>query len=126
MVGSGWLVGRLGIGSAVSPASLADLERQFIERMREVTLIGSYTDEGQDRVPRSDRYQISSVEKVGENLWRFNVSMQCCGLNGAVPAVVPMRWNGDTPMIMMTDTTLPGVGTFTVRLFFLEEWSGRR
>ena len=44
--------------------------------------------------------------------------MQCCGVNGAVPVVVPMRWNGDTPMIMMTHTTLPGLGTFTVRLFF--------
>lgn len=116
--GAGWLVGRLGIGSAVSPASLSDLEHQFMERMREVTLIGSYTEEGPDRAPRSDRYQISSVEKVGENLWRFNVTMECCGVSGAIPAVVPMRWRGDTPMIMMTDTTLPGVGTFTVRLFF--------
>jgi hypothetical protein len=29
-----------------------------------------------------------------------------------------MRFNGDTPMIMMTDTSLPGIGTFTVRVFF--------
>ena len=38
--GGGWLVGRLGIGSAVRPASLTDLERQFTERMRDVSLIG--------------------------------------------------------------------------------------
>jgi hypothetical protein len=29
-----------------------------------------------------------------------------------------MRWAGDTLMIMMTDTSLPGLGTFTVRVFF--------
>jgi hypothetical protein len=29
-----------------------------------------------------------------------------------------MRWTGDTPMNMMTDTSLTGLGTFTVRLFF--------
>lgn len=117
--GGGWLVGRLGIGAAVNPASLTDLERQFTERMYDVTMVGSYTEAGgEDRTPPSDRYDISSVEKVGDNLWRFNASMQCCGVNGAIPVVVPMRWNGDTPMIMMTDTSLPGVGTFTVRVFF--------
>ena len=63
-------------------------------------------------------YDISSVEKVGTDLWRFNANMHCCGVSGAIPVVVPMRWNGDTPMIMMTETSLPGLGTFTVRLFF--------
>ena len=115
----GWLVGRLGIGSAVRPASLTDLERQFTERMRDVSLIGSFTVAGrEDRPPRSDRYDIASVDKVGDDLWRFSAVMHCCGVNGAIPVVVPMRWNGDTPMIMMTDTSLPGLGTFTVRLFF--------
>lgn len=117
--GGGWLVGRLGIGSTVSPQSLTELERQFTERMRGVSLVGTFTVAGRDdRGPRSDRYDISSVEKVGNDLWRFNASMECCGVNGTIPIVVPLRWYGDTPMIMMTDTSLPGLGTFTVRVFF--------
>ena len=118
--GGGWLAGRLGIGAVVDPASLTDLEREFTERMRNVTMIGSFTVAGrEDRTPRSDRYEIASVEKVGDDQWRFNASMDCCGLNGStIPIVVPMRWSGDTPMIMMTDTSLPGIGTFTVRVFF--------
>jgi hypothetical protein len=119
---SGWLVGRLGIGAVVTPASLNDAERQFMERMRNVSLVGSFTVAGrEDRTPQADRYDISSVEKVGTDLWRFNAKMNCCGVNGAIPVVVPMRWNGDTPMIMMTDTSLPGLGTFTVRLFFYND-----
>jgi hypothetical protein len=122
--GGGWLIGRLGIGSVVDPASLTDLERQFTERMRGVSLIGSFTVAGrEDRTPRPDRYDIFSVEKVGDGQWRFNARMDCCGVNGAtLPIVVPMQWNGDTPMIMMTDTSLPGLGTFTVRLFFYGDW----
>jgi hypothetical protein len=117
--GGGWLVGRLGIGAAVKPASLTELERQFTERMRDVSLVGSFTVAGREgRTPREDRYEIKSVEKVGDNLWRFDAGMHCCGVNGTIPVVVPMRWNGDTPMIMMTDTSLPGLGTFTVRVFF--------
>jgi hypothetical protein len=113
----GWLIGRLGIGAVVDPASLTGVERQFAERMRGVTLIGSFTTDGsENRVPQADRYDIVSVEKVGDDLWRFNA--RCCGVNSAVPIVVPMRFNGDTPMIMMTETSLPGMGTFTARVFF--------
>lgn len=117
LFGGGWLIGRLGIGAAVDPASLTDVERQFAERMRNVTLIGSFTTAGEeDRVPRPDRYDIASVEKVGADLWRFKA--QCCGVSGSIPIVVPMRFNGDTPMVMMTETSLPGIGTFTARVFF--------
>jgi hypothetical protein len=122
LFGGGWLLGRAGIGSAVDPASLTELERQFTDRMRDVSLVGTFTIAGRDDRPaHPDRYDISSVEKVGDNLWRFNASMDCCGVSGAIPIVVPMRWSGDTPMITMTDTSLPGVGTFTVRLLFYED-----
>lgn len=121
LFGSGWLAGRLGIGSVVEPASLTEAERQFVESMRNVTLVGTFTVAGQEnRTPSPDRYEIASVEKVGADLWRFNARMDCCGVggSGAIPIVVPMRWVGDTPVIVMTDVSLPGLGTFTVRLLF--------
>ena len=119
---AGWLVGRTGLGSAVDSSSLSDREQTFVERMRDVVLVGHFTTDGREaRDPSPDRYGIDSVEKVGDDLWRFNANMNCCGVDGAIPIVVPLRWIGDTPMIMMTDTSLPGVGTFTVRLFFYEE-----
>lgn len=112
----GWLTGRLGIGKVADPASLTETERRFAERMRGVTLVGSFTTDGREGPPQTDRYEIVSVEKAGDDLWRFNA--KCCGLNVAVPFVVPMRFNGDTPMIMMTETSLPGMGTFSARVFF--------
>lgn len=123
----GWALGRLGIGArAVAPASLEDAERRFVERMRDVSLVGSYTEQGRDQAPSTaERYDIASVEKVGPDRWRFNATLTCCGLNGAFPVIVPMAWLGDTPMIMMTDTTLPGLGTFSVRIFFFgDRYSG--
>jgi hypothetical protein len=117
----GWLIGRTGIGSVMNPASLPDLERQFIARMTNVTMVGTFTVDGRERRnPEPDRYDIAGVQKVGENLWQFNTKMECCGMEGkgVAPIVVPMRFYGDTPMIEMTDTSLPGIGTFTVRVFF--------
>jgi hypothetical protein len=125
LFGAGWLTGRLGIGSVVKPESMTDVERQFSDRMRNVTMVGTFTVAGREkRDPSPDRYEIASVEKVGDNLWRFNGRMDCCG--GAVlPIAVPMQFTGDTPMIMMTDTSLPGIGTFTVRvLFYGDRYAG--
>lgn len=123
---AGWLVGRSGLGSKVSPASLTDRERLFVERMRESALVGVFTTEGDaGRTASPERYEIASVEKVNDELWRFNATMNCCGITGAMPIAVPLRWAGDTPMIAMTDTTLPGLGTFTVRIFFYaDRYSG--
>lgn len=125
LAGGGWIVGRLGIGSVVNPDSLTTLEREFADRMRNVTMVGTFTVAGREG-RRPDRYEIDSVEKVGDDLWRFNARMDCCGLDGStVPIVVPMRWVGDTPVIMMTDTSLPGIGTFTVRvLFYGDRYAG--
>lgn len=121
MFAGGWLAGRSGLGSVVDPATLPRAERDFVERMRNVTLVGTFTVAGsENRAPEADRYEISSVQKVGENSWRFNARMDCCGAMGqsGIPIVVPMHFVGDTPVIMMTDTSVPGIGSFTVRLFF--------
>jgi hypothetical protein len=115
----GWLAGRMGIGSVVDPASLTETERQFAERMRNVKLVGTFTIAGkEDSTPTRDEYEISNVEKVGDELWRFNARIGELKGSPAIPIVVPMRWVGDTPVIMMTDTSVPGMGTFTVRVFF--------
>jgi hypothetical protein len=123
LVAGGWIAGRLGIGRVVEPSSMTEAERQFVERMRDVNLVGTFTIFGREgRTPSPDRYEIYGVEKIGDDLWRFNAKMDCCGVNGAtLPIAVPMRFVGDTPMIMMTETSLPGIGTFTVRLFFYED-----
>jgi hypothetical protein len=114
----GWVSGRLGMGdSPVDPVSLTDLERRFTEQMRNVTLVGSFTVDGrEDQAPRDDRYRIESVEKVGSDRWRFRAVVG--DGDAVVPIVVALRWIDDTPMLMMTDASLPGMGTFTVRLFF--------
>ena len=116
---SGWLVARTGMGTTVDRTSLAEHERQFSDRMRGVTLNGSFTVTGrEDRPHRPDRYDIASVEKVGDGLWRFSARLVHEGTDVTLPIVVPMQWHGDTPVISMTDYSIPGLGTFTCRVFF--------
>ena len=117
---AGWIVATLGIGSAaMDPAMLPEHERRFAERMQNVTMVGFFTVTGrEDRLARPDRYDITSVEKVGEDRWRFNARMRHDDFDVTLPVTVTMRWVDDTPMILLTDMTIPGLGTFTARLFF--------
>ena len=108
---AGWLAGtgnRLGGRPGISDGGRTSVRGPDAERQhgRDVHRVGR-----EERTPRTDRYEIASVEKVGEDLLALNAKMDCCGLNGAtVPIAVPMRWVGDTPVIMMTNTGLPGIG----------------
>jgi hypothetical protein len=118
--GAGWVTAKLGIGSAVDPASLTDLERQFTEQMKGSALVGRFTIAGrEDRPAQPDRYDITSIQKVGDDRWQFYAKIGETGVS--MPIVVPMRWVGDTPVIEMTDYTIPTVGTFSVRLMFYQD-----
>jgi hypothetical protein len=118
MVGAGWTVAKMGIGSGVAPASLSDLERQFTAQMKDAALVGQFTISGRDGTGRPDRYDISSVQKIGDGRWQFNARMRYAGIDITLPITVPMRWIGDTPMIALTNLTIPTLGTFTARVFF--------
>jgi uncharacterized membrane protein YgcG len=123
---AGWLMAKTGVGSAVDPASLTELERQFTERMRGAALVGRFTVAGREDQPaRPDRYDISSVEKVGDDRWRFNSRMRYGTVDVTLPITVTMRWANDTPMITLTDFTIPSMGTFTARvLFYGDRYAG--
>lgn len=114
---AGWVVAKTGMGSAMDPAALPAVERAFAEKMNGAALVGRFTIAGrEDRAADPDRYDLYSVEKVGADLWRFNAKIGESGVT--VPVVVRMTFADDTPIILMTDATIPGMGTFTARVFF--------
>ncbi len=120
--GLGWLTATTGRGQEADPASLTDLEREFIERMRDVVLVGHFTIEGQERrdgLP--ERYEISEVTKLEGDRWRFDVRMTYGSVDATLPVVVPMVWAGDTPMVSITDFAIPGLGEeFGARVVFYD------
>jgi hypothetical protein len=114
---AGWVVAKTGMGTAMDPATLPAVERAFAEKMNGAALVGRFTIVGrEDRAAEPDRYDLYSVEKVGADLWRFNAKIGESGVT--VPVVVRMTFADDTPIILMTDATIPGMGTFTARVFF--------
>lgn len=114
---AGWLVARAGFGAAMDPATLPAVEQRFIEQMRGAALVGHFTMAGREgRAPVTDRYDLYGVDKVGDDLWRFNARIGETGLT--VPVVVRMTFVDDTPMILMTDVSIPGMATYSARVIF--------
>ena len=118
----GWTLATTGVGQGVELASLTDLEREFAERMQNVTLVGHFTIDGREELgDRPERYEIERVTKVGDGDWRFDARITYANIDVTLPVTVPIVWAGDTPMIAITDFTIPTLGTFTVRLLFYDD-----
>ena len=92
--------------------------------MENCVLVGSFTVDGkEDGEPlKAERYEIESVAKANDNLWIFTARVKYGKLDTKLPITVPMEWAGDTPMVTLTNASLPGLGEgFSARVLFYED-----
>jgi hypothetical protein len=103
---------------------LPELIKKLESNLSGATLVGVFTVDGvkNDRPPRQDKYTLGKVRKLPEgDLWSFEAKVAFGGPAKTIPIVVAIKWAGDTPMIQLTNTTIPGMGTFSARVFFYED-----
>ena len=93
------------------------LEKEFQESMSGVVLDGFFTMNGRED-PLKERYTITKVRKLAGDLWIFQARIQYGDRDVTLPVPVTIRWAGDTPVLTLTDATIPGLGTFTARVLF--------
>ncbi len=53
---------------------------------------------------------------MNDGLWRFDTRFQCVGHDLKMPIELEVKWAGDTPVIILTDKPVAGLGSFTVRI----------
>jgi hypothetical protein len=111
--------------STTRPAKTpAQLETELSELLTGATLDGSFTSTGPRSDPRrlmSDKYTLGTVKKLEGNEWLIQARIQYGGRNVVVPLQLPIQWAGDTPVIVVDDLTIPGLGTFSARVMFFEK-----
>ena len=90
-------------------------EKQFQESMADVTLVGYFTS-GDKAELKEDRYVIERVSKVGDDLWKFEARIQYNKKDMKMAMPLPVKWAGDTPVISLTNFTVPGMGSYTARV----------
>ncbi|MDA0832229.1 MAG: hypothetical protein O2955_00090 [Planctomycetota bacterium] len=96
-----------------------ELENRFAEQLTGAALVGSFTVAGQEnKTPHEERYELKKVEKARGDLWTFTARIKYGKNDVEVPMTLKVLWAGDTPVITLTDLTIPGLGTFTARVMF--------
>jgi hypothetical protein len=96
-------------------------EMAFSKAMSKTVLVGSFTIDGResDAPLKPERYEIESVTKASGNLWIFTARIKYGNLDTKLPITVPVEWAGDTPMVSLTNASIPGLGeAFSARVIF--------
>lgn len=116
-------------GSA--PQSEIERNRAFTESMSGVTLVGNSTRLSREGIFGPERYYIDGVNHVSGDTWLFRTRLKHSGPEISVPIPLTVKWAGDTPVITLTELSIPGVGTYTARVVlyggqYAGTWSGHR
>jgi len=106
------------------------LEQKFQQMMSGVTLIGHSANSNGESVPGEEKYVIEKVSKLAGETWLFHVRIKYGSHDVPVPLPVTIKWAGDTPVITLTNLTIPGLGTYTARVLLYEDqyagtWSSK-
>ena len=118
--------------AVLSPACAkkTDLEKQFQESLTGVTLVGRFSIGDRPNLSE-EKYTIEKISKIKDGLWLFQARVQYGKRDVTVPMPLRVEWAGDTPMVTLTDLTIPGLGTYTARVLFYRgqyagTWSGKK
>jgi hypothetical protein len=101
----------------------AELETAFAKLLSGATLEGSYTSTEGGRAPdqlKRDKYTLGEVKKLDGNLWLIQARIEYKDSKAMLPLPLPIEWAGDTPVIVVNDVTIPGMGTFSARVMFFD------
>ena len=93
-----------------------ELDRKFQEMMHNVTLEGRSSRLNDDKIIGQEKYVIEKVSKLTGETWLMQARMQYGGHEWPIPIPVTIKWAGDTPVITLTELSIPGKGTFTARV----------
>ena len=120
----------LAAGCAKKDPSSADLEKKFQDAMSGVTLVGYSTRLDRPGTSGEERYVIEKVSRMTGDVWLFRARMKFGSHDLALPLPISVKWAGDTPVITLTDVSIPGLGTFTARVLIYRDqyagtWSGK-
>lgn len=107
------------------PTPQDELEKQFSQMMTGATLVGQSTRLNKEGIAGSEKYVIDKVSKLTGETWLLQARIQYGSHEVPVPIPVTIKWAGDTPVITLTDLSIPGMGTYTARvLLYRDQYAG--
>jgi hypothetical protein len=111
-----------------SATKQAEREAAFAKMLSGATLDGNFTmtDGSHDAAKLThDKYTLGEVKKVVGNQWVIPARIQYGDKDFTLPLTLPVEWAGDTPVIIVENVGLPGLGGMSARvMFFADHYAG--
>lgn len=101
--------------------TLTKAESAFQEMLSNSDLVGQFSivGRGTDRPPKAERYEVRGVSKISDSTWIINARIVYGKIDVVLPVPVNVIWAKETPMIALTNVTIPGLGSaFGCRVLF--------
>ena len=104
--------GAVRVAAADDAAEQEKREAKFAQALSGSVLVGTFSIDGVKALksPLPERYELKSVEKTKDGLWTFTARVSFLTKDVTLPITVPVVWAGDTPMVSLSNSTLPGFG----------------
>ena len=67
-----------------------------------------------------EKYTIQSATKSGKDAWLIYARIPLAGKDLTIPVPVKLKWAGDTPVITLDRTSVPGFGTYSARVLIYD------
>lgn len=85
-------------------------------------MTGQFTVTGKDdKPPAKEEYTITLAQKIPEgDLWLIKANIKYGNTDKTFPIPLEIKWAGDTPVITLTNLSIPGLGTFSSRVVIYE------
>src|SRR4051794_34687281 len=114
--------------AARSADEQAKLDAALAKMLSGATLEGSFTVTDGGKMPdklSKEKYTLGDVKKIAGDLWQIPARIQYGEKDVTLPIVLPIKWAGDTPMVVVDSLPLPGFGTVSARvMFFADHYAG--
>lgn len=96
----------------------AERQRAFHSALAGTKLVGRFTTVGKPLGNQSDEeYTIHNVTKLpAGDYWLFQTRIRYGHKDVTVPLPLEVKWAENTPVITLTELTIPGIGTFSARV----------
>jgi hypothetical protein len=103
----------------------AERDRAFEEMMTNVSLVGQSTSFDREGIAGNEEYVIEKVSRIAGDRWLFHTTLKLGSGDVTVPIPITILWAGDTPVITLTDLSIPGLGSYSARvLLFRDHYAG--
>ncbi len=103
----------------------AERDRAFEEMMTNASFVGQSTIFGREGISGREEYVIEKVSRIAGDRWLFQTTMKLGSGDVSVPIPITILWAGDTPVITLSDLSIPGMGSYSARvLLFRDHYAG--